>query len=83
MALEYTRELGLEFHAGYRMAGFHYPPPYDADAGYFFKQHPELRGTDKQGNPNPRISYAYEETRQFVLSILREIASYPVDGISL
>ena len=85
VALDYCREIGVEFHAGYRVAGFHYPPPYDHfnHGDSFYKRHPELRGVDRAGNATPRISYAYPETREFVVSILREVAAYGVDGIAL
>ncbi len=29
-ALEYTHQVGLEFHAAYRVAGFAFPPPEDS-----------------------------------------------------
>jgi len=29
VALEYSHEIGLEFHASYRVAGFKFPPPED------------------------------------------------------
>ena len=85
VVLDHAHEIGLEFHAGYRVSGFHYPPPYDHfDYGpSFYKYHPELRGHDREGNVTPRISYAYPETQRFVVSLLSEIASYPVDGICL
>ena len=85
VALEHAHAIGMEFHAGYRVAGFHYPPPNDHfNAGEtFYKSHPHLRGMDRDGNVTPRISYAYPETRQFVLSVLREVAAYGVDGIAL
>ena len=83
--LERTHEMGLELHAGYRVAGFHYPPPYDHfnSGDTFYKRHPELRGIDRHGNAAPRISYAFPQARQFVLSILHEIACLGVDGIAL
>lgn len=83
--VDYAHELGLELHAGYRVGGFHYPPPSDHfnDGDTFFKRHPELRGMDRTGKVTPRISYVYEKTRQFVISVLEEIVSYEVDGIAL
>ena len=85
IALEHAHEIGLEFHAGYRVSGFHFPPPYDHfnQKAFFYRDHPELRGLGRDGQPSPRISYTYPETRQFVISLLKEIATYPVDGISL
>ena len=85
IALDHAHEIGLEFHAGYRVAGFHYPPPYDhfnyGDS--FYARHPELRGVDRNGNVTPRVSYAFPETRRYVISVLREVAGFEIDGIAL
>jgi uncharacterized lipoprotein YddW (UPF0748 family) len=85
VALEHAHKIGLEFHAGYRVAGFHYPPQHDHfnEGPTFYKSHPELRGVDRNGNPTPRISYAYPEARAFVVSLLKEMAGFPIDGICL
>lgn len=85
VALDHTHDIGMEFHAGYRVTGFHYPPPLDYFnyGPSFYKSHPELRAIAKDGSAAPRVSYAYPELRKFVISILREIAGYDVDGISL
>ena len=85
VALEYTHEIGLQFHASYRVAGFHYPPPLDHfNAGdSFYKRHPEWRGVDRTGRQTPRMAYSFPEVRQFVISLLREIAQRPIDGICL
>ena len=85
VALDYSHDVGLEFHAAYRVAGFHFPPPHEHfnHGDSFYKRHPELRGTDRDGRVTPRISYSYTESRRYVISILREIASYDVDGIAL
>ncbi|HWB96305.1 MAG TPA: family 10 glycosylhydrolase, partial [Bryobacteraceae bacterium] len=83
-ALEYAHQIGLEFHATYRPAGFHFPFPEDEwNRGGFYDRHPELRGRDREGKATPRLSYAYPEVRQKVLEFLREMAQYPVDGICL
>ena len=85
VALDHAHEIGLEFHAGFRVAAFNFPPPYDHfnRGKSFFNNPPELRGTSRSGTHSPRLAYTYSETRRFVVSILREIASYPVDGIAL
>ena len=85
VALEHARQIGIEFHAAYRVAGFHYPPQHDHfnEGPTFYKSHPELRGVDRQGDPTPRISYAYPEARAFVVSLLKEIAEFPIDGVCL
>ena len=85
VALDHTHDMGLEFHASYRVAGFRFPSAHDHfDYGdSFYDRHPELRGVDRDGNVTPRISYAYPETRRFVVELLREVAGYNVDGICL
>ena len=85
VALGHAQELGIEFHAGYRVAGFHYPAPHDSSnkGASFYKYHPELRGTDRNGHITPRISYSYPKTRSFVVSLLREMAEFPIDGVCL
>ncbi len=85
VALEHTHEIGLQFHASYRVAGFHYPPPLDHfNAGEtFYKSHPEWRGVDRMGKHTPRMAYTFPRVRQFVISMLREMAQRPIDGICL
>ena len=85
VALEHTHEIGLQFHASYRVAGFHYPPPLDHfnTGDSFYKRHPEWRGVDRTGRHTPRMAYSFPEVRQFVISLLREMAQRPIDGICL
>lgn len=83
-AANYAHELGLEFHATYRTSGFHYPVPHDEwNEGGAYDQHPEWRGRDKLGRSTPRLSYAYQGVRDLVITFLKEMATYPVDGICL
>ena len=85
VALRHTHDLGMEFHASYRLAAWTYPPT--SMEGYFkggyFERHPELHCIDREGRTLPRLSYAYPETQEFCLAVLREVAAYPVDGIAL
>jgi uncharacterized lipoprotein YddW (UPF0748 family) len=83
-ALDFVRNIGLEFHGTYRPAGFHFPAPEDQwNEGGLYDQHPEWRGRDRAGRPTPRLSYAYPEVRRAVISFLKEMAGYPVDGICI
>ena len=77
--------MGLEFHAGYRVSNFRSPPPQDylSVGDSFYSRHPELRGVTRAGEPTPGIAYSYPETRRYVVSIFREMASYPIDGVCL
>ncbi|NQU10375.1 family 10 glycosylhydrolase [bacterium] len=84
IAVAAAHQTGLEFHASYRLGGFHWPPPEDHWNGPgFYQQHPELRAVTRDGRTAQRISYAFPETRQFVIALLRDVARYPVDGIAL
>ena len=85
VALDHAHEIGLEFHAGYRVAGFHFPPPGDHfnHGVSLYDAHPEWRGEDRNGNRTPRLAYTYPGVRQFVVSILREIAGFDIDGVCL
>ena len=85
VAVDYAHEIGLEFHAAYRTAGFHFPVPEDEwTAGGLYDQHPEWHGRDRQGRPTPRLSYAYPEVREFVATLLIKIVDrYPIDGVCL
>ena len=81
VAAEFAHELGLELHASYRTAGFIFPPPHDDLYGQFARRHTELLCLDREGRKLPRISYAFPETRRYVISLFREMAEYPIDGV--
>ncbi len=84
VAIDYSHELGLEFHASYRVAGFYFPAPEDEwNAGGLYHQHPEWRSYDRQGRPGPRLSYAIPGVRDFVHSLMEEVTTFPVDGLCL
>ena len=84
-ALSHAHDLGMELHASYRVAGFHYPPPldYNSQGPTFYKYNQRLRSTDKMGRRAPRLSYAYPELRRYVISLLEEMAGYDVEGVCL
>ena len=84
IAADYAHELGMEFHASFRVAGFHYPPPVDQwNLDAIYHRHPEWRGVDRAGRRTPRLAYSYPEVRAFVVSLLREMAQFPIDGVCL
>ena len=85
IAIEHCRDAGLEIHASYRVAGFWYPPPIDHFnlGDTFAAAHPEWRGRDRNGQTTPRIAYSYPEVRAYVVSLLREMAERPIDGVCL
>ncbi len=85
IALDYTHDVGMEFHAAYRVAGFRFPPPPDhfnyGDSLY--DAHPEWRGVGRNGDRTPRLAYTYPQVRGYVVSLLREMARAPIDGVCL
>ena len=82
VAIDACHNFGLEFHASYRVAGFHFPPPDDEwNKGGLYYRRPEWRCLNRAGRPEPRLSYAFPGVRQFVLTLLEEVAEYPVDGV--
>ena len=85
VAAEFAHEIGLGFHASYRVASFVAPPPFDLfSKKRFYDRHPELVCVDRDGMPWPRISFAFPETRRFVISMFREVATkFPIDGVCL
>ena len=85
IAIEHCHDAGLEIHASYRVAGFWYPPPIDHFnlGDTFAAAHPEWRGRDRDGQTTPRIAYSYPEVRAYVVSLLREMAERPIDGVCL
>ena len=84
-ALDYVHELGLEFHASWRNAAWTYPPTtFDGFfGGGLYERRPDLHALTRDGRRLPRLSYAFPEVREFALAVLREVASYPIDGICL
>lgn len=85
VALSHAHEVGLEFHGAYRLAAWTYPPPILSYAfeGGMWEKRSELRCLDREGRYLPRLSYAFRETQDHALSVLREMARYSLDGIAL
>lgn len=84
VALEAAHQMGLSFHASYRPAGFFYPAPLEQwNPGSLYFTRPDLRMVARDGQTAPRISYAFADTRRFVINLLLEVAQNPVDGICI
>ena len=84
VAMEAAHEMGLSFHASYRPAGFYYPAPLEQwNSGSLYFSRPDLRMVGKDGGTAPRLSYAFADTRRFVVELLLEVAQHPVDGICI
>ena len=81
---DYTRERGWEFQVYIRMQGFGTLFPYDSFVqSDFFNDHPEYHCFDREGRRVSRLSYAYTEVQQHMLSLIKEIAGYNPDGLCL
>ena len=86
IATDHAHQVGMEFYASYRfaegMGPFHFSPPFEeVNIGGFFERHPELKATRRDRTTAPRISLSFPEAREFLVSLFREMAQYPVDGI--
>lgn len=81
---EYTRKRKWEFHVYIRMEAFKAPFPFDAqENSKFFNDHPEYHCLDREGQKVNRLSYAYPQVQQYMLSLIKEIAGYDPDGVCL
>ena len=79
---EHAHRVGIQFDAQFRMALLGRTPP-DHQAG-FVHDHPQFRMITRDGTAVEKASYAFPETRGFLLSMLRETATrIDVDGITL
>ena len=84
VAGEYAHELGLQFHIYYRMENFTCTPPGDMqEHERLIGKHPEWRCLHRDGRPMVHMSYAYSGVRDYVISMLEEVAPWGADGITL
>lgn len=82
VAIDHAHDMGLEFHATYRPAGFRFLPPLDEwTKGGLYDRFPQWRGVARDGSTLPRLSYAYEGLRQKVIEYFSFVATYPIDGV--
>lgn len=82
---DYLHKNDIELHAMYRMGIIRDIPPCTLwrDDG-FVEQRPDLRMVDIDGTPLEKASYAYPEVREYMLSLIREVAeNYDIDGVNL
>jgi len=81
-AVQFCHDNGMQIYADYRIEH-----TYDVDAyngnftGKFQREHQHCRMTDRNGKLSPLLSLAYQEVRDFKVSVLLEMAEYGVDGI--
>ena len=83
-SLEFTRRLGMEFHLCMRVESFTAEPPWNGlFRSKFFYDHPELWCVDHDRRTIARLSYAFAESQQHLLKVIRELAEYRPDGVML
>ena len=82
VAMEHAHSIGIEFYAMIRMGIGTYPAPMDGYGG-LIAERPDLRIVARDGTPLPKLSYAFQEVRDRMLGIIREVADDELDGINL
>jgi len=81
---DYARKRKWEFHVYIRMQAFKAPFPFDdQENSKFFNEHAQYHCLDREGQRVNRLSYAYPEVQQYMLSLIKEIAGYEPDGVCL
>ena len=84
--LESCHQMDIDFHAMFRLGIIGDVPPSDLweNSKSLVCRKPELRLVDKDGTAVEKASYAYPEVRQYMLSLIREVAqNYDIDGVNL
>ena len=79
----FLHSLGIEVFLGFRMGTTSDHPPGHAKSAPMWKEHPEWRCRDRDGNSIIRLSMAYPEVREFYVKLFLELASYGIEGIQL
>lgn len=82
----HVHEMGLKFDLMFRLAMFGHVPPrsWGPVGDAFVATHPEFRQVLSDGAPAEKASYAFPETREKMLSIIRESAErFDLDGAVL
>lgn len=81
-AVAFCHKHGMEIYADYRIEHTYDINAYNGNfTGKFQREHQHCRMTERDGSKSPLLSLAYEEVRDFKVSVLLEMASYGVDGI--
>ena len=84
VALEHAHRLGMKFDIYFRMAIQGSTPPFQLHPKSLVRRHPEFRIVSKNGVAVSKASYAFPQTRQFMLSLIREATErFDVDGVQL
>ena len=82
---DYLHKIDIELHAMFRLGIIRDVPPCSLwrSDGLITKR-PDLRMVDIDGTPIEKASYAYPQVRDYMLSLIREVAeNYDIDGVNL
>lgn len=79
---ELCREYKIRYSLTLR-ANACYPPRSSAMNGKFYQENPQLRQMSADGQRRIQLSYAFPETRRFVLNLIGELAAYKPDAITI
>lgn len=85
VASEHVHKMGLKFDIMFRLGlGAPLPPERERDDDRFVTRHPQFRMVLRDGTVVEKLSYAFPEVREFMLSFIREAAEkLDMDGINL
>lgn len=81
--LNYVHEMGLKFHAMFRLGILTGDIMTSQCYSAFSARHPELRILHKDGTPLPKLSYAFPQVRQFMVDLMKEVGETDIDGMDL
>lgn len=80
----FSHEIGIEFHASFRVGAFACEPPFDElFISDFYRKNPGFHCRDYDGREISRLSYAWPEVQEHMLSFYEESLRYDIDGINL
>lgn len=80
---DYSREKGLRLSLTQRAGAYYKNPESSSMNAQFFIDHPEFHQVDTQGRIWEKPSYAYPDVRNFYLGMIREMAAYKPDAITI
>ncbi|MBI4028367.1 MAG: family 10 glycosylhydrolase, partial [Verrucomicrobia bacterium] len=81
---EHVHQMGLKFHAMFRLALVGDLPPSDLFGEGLVRRRPDLRMLAQDGTPMEKASYAFPEVRDYMLALIREGAeTFNIDGVNL
>ena len=81
--VDFLHSLDIEVFLGFRMGTTSDHPPGHARSVPMWKEHPEWRCRDRDGNSIIRLSMAYPEVREFYVKLFLELTSYGIEGVQL